>query len=102
MVAAATGGAIPGWFWALFVPLLVLGVVFGVAMLRREGWEGAARIMSGRGSYRPRASIAVGMTGIVLAAILGRFWIAAIVVVVVILYTWWRYWRAAPTRRPKV
>lgn len=86
---------VPGWFLAVFIPMFILGLVFAVAMFKRDGLAGVARTMTGRGPYKPRESVFIGMAGIAAAAIFGRFWIAAAVVFPVIAYTWWRYWQAS-------
>jgi hypothetical protein len=99
LVAAGTGGGMPAWFLAIFIPLFLAGAVLAVLMFRREGWRGATRSVTGRGSYRPKQSVWLGMVGIVLGAVLHQFWVAFVVVVPVILYSWWRFWQASDSGR---
>jgi Sec-independent protein secretion pathway component TatC len=68
----------------------------GVAKLFGQGWaRDSWKRMTGRSTYKPSAVIYVGAVGILLAALLGRFWVGLAVLIPVILYGWWRFWAAS-------
>ena len=78
-------------FVAPFLALVPLALGLAVYGLRREGWRGMVASMTGRGSYRPRVPVLIGM-GIIVLSWSTVSWIAY-GVIGVILFMWWQQWR---------